>query len=237
MTCIIGVRCKDGVLLAGDTKVVRGSDISSEYKIFRHAGLEIVYGCSGATALVDTLIEEIDIALNKTANDEPIIKTWRDFKFALEDIMEWLFKRYNQRDPSIFIDVFVGYKPTNMPAQLWHFYPHGISEEIKGFEIIGSGKPYAMPFIKSLYRSEITLQEMTIVSCYTLGLLNEIQVDYSVGGYPQIVWLKDNKKNKREKYIIQLDDQSILKILDSLRPENGGLADQLWRLFTFNQEK
>lgn len=234
-TCIIGVRCKDGVLLAGDTKVLRGADISYEFKIKPLYGLDLIYGSSGTTAMMDVVVEQINIALNRTEGNEPIIKTWYDFKLALEDIMNWTFNRYNPRDKNVFTDVLVGFKPQKAPAELWHFYPKGISQEIKKFDIIGSGEPYAMPFIKSLYYPEMSLNDMTWVTAFTLDLLDEIQVDYTIGGYlPQVVLMKDKKKKKDKDHIYQVNVEGILK---SLRQENGNLSDNLWNALTIQQEK
>jgi 20S proteasome alpha/beta subunit len=190
MTLIIGVRCKDGVVLAGDRKVMRGAECSEEKEIFEVFNNFIV-GYSGLTALLDKFMSEINDYLNN--NDD---STWGEFVPYLEDSVVDIFERYKDRlaniGSGVELDVLYCAKMTDDHATLCHIPNYGISEEIKSFHIIGCGYPYALPFMKSLYYPEITMDEAIKLCTCILQLIDKFNVNVYVGGIPQIVIIPDN---------------------------------------------
>ncbi len=52
MTCIIGAKCKDGILLGADTREAKGRSISYKSKIIGLETIPIVYASSGTTGLI-----------------------------------------------------------------------------------------------------------------------------------------------------------------------------------------
>lgn len=224
MTCIIGARCKNGVLIAGDTQVLRGRSIEQQEKIIKLNEIPVVYAYSGTTALMDNFLKKVQelLILNKKIRNE------REdvFKEKLEDIVFQIFNRYTRRTPDHTLDVFVGYKSPEHIAGLYHIYPDGVSENVV-FDIIGSGEPYVRPFIDSLYYEDISLNDMTLICFYVLGLMDELRVDVSIGGTPQIVWIKDGTT---EDEILQLDYNSVETEIENLK--NGkSLSNRLWNIF------
>ncbi len=238
MTCIIGARCKDGVLLAGDTRILRGHKISHQYKILQPHEIPVVYASSGATGLMDTFLKRVEVLLAAISKGELKLESMDMFKEKLEDTILEIHNRYMHRNPSLVLDVFVGYKSLEDKAGLYHVYPFGFSEDVKEFDIIGSGRPYVLPLIQSLYQPDITLNEMSSVCCYILGLINELQIDASVGGLPQIVWIKDNKE-KGENGFLQWDDESVKKVIEGFKNEDNKykLSNVLWNIFPTRQEE
>ena len=226
MTCIISARCHDGVLLAGDTRVMRGFKISRQNKIISPHKIPYVYASSGTVALMDVFIQKVGELISDMNAKKVEIKNANEFKEKLEDIVSEIYNRYTSREPNAILDVFVSYSPiNNIPAVLYHIYPKGFSENVTEFDIIGSGKPYVLPFIQSAYHAEITVDEMTDVCCYVLGLMDELQIDITVGDLPQIVVIKDIA----EKKIVQLDDKTVLKKINQYteRNNNESLSDAL----------
>ena len=73
MTCIIGARCKDGVLLAGDKRIRRGVSIYDQEKIFKIGNVPIVYAYSGTTALMDTFLKKVDeLLVSEKEQESPL---------------------------------------------------------------------------------------------------------------------------------------------------------------------
>lgn len=230
MTCIIGARCKDGVLLAGDTRILRGLSIVQQEKIIKLNEIPVVYAYSGTTALMDNFLKSVNKLL---ISDEKIKNERGDvFREKLEDIVFQIFNRYTRRTPDHVLDVFVGYRSPELIAGLYHIYHDGVSENVS-FDIIGSGEPYVRPFIESLYYENIDLNDMTLISCYVLGLMDELGVDISVGGTPQIVLIKDKSTDNE---ILQLDYDEVKREIEKLK--NGkSLSNRLWNIFPTRQEE
>lgn len=236
-TCIIGLRCKDGILLAGDTRMTRGTKLSHQPKIIQPHQIPIVYASSGTTALMDNFLNRVNFLLYQVQNKSVKIDTLEEFKERLEDIVFEIYERYTERTPEHLLDVFVGYKTPDSLAGLYHIHSDGVSENVVDYDIIGSGEPYAMPFIQSIYYPDITLFDSTLIVCFVLSLIDELQLDYSVGGLPQIVWIID-VTGKKEPNIVQVPDDQILEILNSFRENEGkSLSYNLWNIFTRSQEK
>ncbi len=161
-----------------------------------------------------------------------------EFKNKLEDISFDINKRHSQRTPEHAIDVFMGYKLSNhQEAGLYRIYPDGVSERVVKYDIIGTGEPYVKPFIESLYYRDITLQEMTVVVVYVLGLIDELQLDYTVGGLPQIIWIK-NETEGNEHPLLQVYDDGEGGIKEALNKfkVNGKLSNKLRETFNLPVE-
>ena len=89
MTLIIGILCKDGVMLEGNRRVIRGTKQSEEKKII-HSLPHFIVGYSGATSLMDKSLSNINnYLINGDKN-----KKWEDFAFFLEDSDAELKKQY-----------------------------------------------------------------------------------------------------------------------------------------------
>lgn len=188
MTLIIGIRCIDGVVLAGDRRVMRGTECSEERKIIS-IDSDFVIGYSGATCLMDKFLFKI----NSYLNDPDTSKLWVDFAEILEDSVADLRNKYIQRIEDVSFDVLYCGKMIPNHASLYHIYNSGFSEEIKTFYIIGHGQPHALPFLKAAYYPEITINEAIKLASFVLHLIDKCNVDILVGGKPQIVLIPDNK--------------------------------------------
>lgn len=195
MTLIIGARCIDGVILAGDRRVLRGTEYSEEKKIIQPFK-NFVVGASGISGLMDKFLNEMNLYLNSPHDNQ---LTWREFSYFLEDLATNLFERYNSRLERLqeaevggfAFDTLFGFKEYSDHASLYHMYGNGFSAEVKKFDIIGHGQPHALPFLKTLYRQNITMEEMIKLCVFILKLIDEEKIDLSVGGKPQIYKIPD----------------------------------------------
>jgi len=196
MTCIIGINCVDGIVLASDQRILRGTEYSDEPKIVE-AFQNFLIGASGLTGIRDKFIFEMQLFLN-IPRDERI--SMREFLLGIEDITFKLYERYEKRlhisdsaDIGAYhFDALMVYKQFENRATLSHMYSTGFSTNVNKFDVIGHGRPSALPFIKALYHESRTMNEMSKVAAFTLSLLDEAQIDLSVGGDPKIFNLPDN---------------------------------------------
>jgi 20S proteasome alpha/beta subunit len=214
-TCIIGIVCKDGVVLAGDRKVLRGAECSFEPKISEPFP-GFVVGASGISGLMDKFLYQTHVFLNSAEAKEKKYG-WKEFLETLEDITYSLFKRYDARlsvNEQVEVgacdfDVLIGCKEYQNKAKLYRLYRNGFSSEIKRFDIIGHGYPYALPFVKALYKDELNMTQAVKISGFALKLIDEANIDLTVGGEPQIWMIPDDEKQQPR----ELAKEEVNKIL------------------------
>jgi hypothetical protein len=196
---------------------MRGAECSFEPKI-SEPFKGFVVGASGISGLMDKFLQEMNVWLS-----DPELKKkslgWREFLYGLEDIAWGLFQRYDQRlsvqeDVEIGacdFDVLIGCKEYLDKAKLYHLYRNGFSNEVKGFDIIGHGYPYALPFIKTLYRDDLKMSQAVKISAFALKLIDEANIDVTVGGEPQI-WQVPHRETDETRELTKDEVDRILGI-------------------------
>jgi len=223
LTCIIGIRCIDGVVLAGDQRVLRGTEYSNEKKIIQ-AFPGFVLGASGLVGLMDKFLYQMR-EWQKSDEATKIPYSWWQFLNVLEDITTTLFARYGQRlgaEEEIQVgafdfDVLCGCKEFKDKATIYHLYRNGFAQEVKTFDIIGHGTPHALPFIKTLYNQKRKMQDMAKVAAFTLKLIDEEKIDLTVGGSSQVYLIPDIGDYGSEK---ELTEQETSNLLNNVSPSD-----------------
>jgi 20S proteasome alpha/beta subunit len=197
MTCIIGAVCRDGVVLVGDRRIIRGSEILSKDKIRPiQTYPNTVVALSGTAILMDYFISDVnDIPsrVHGVMGDKEILK-------SIENVNASLYDRYYQRiitAREIYdLDVLLCYKvQDNQPPKLLNINITGVGQMVNTFYIIGHGRPYVTPFIKTKYCNKpdtITMNEIATVGVFAIKLIEKQSIDWSVGGNPQIWKLPNN---------------------------------------------
>ena len=207
VTCIIGIKCVDGVVLAADRKVLRGRECSLEKKL-RELFPNFIIGESGLTGAMDKFIHETGAYL---ASGEAASKDYWSFINKLEDISNDLFNRYSPRFANDVVsdeytfDVLFGCKPIQDQASLFHMYCNGFAQEVKTFDIIGSGQDHVLPFIKAM-------RDMAKVAAFSLKLVDEASIDVTVGGEPQIFLMPNNGGTH------ELSKEEVDQLLNNISP-------------------
>ncbi len=187
MTLVIGIKCVDSVILAGDRKVMRETECLEEKKIVSPFE-NFVLGYSGHTVYMDYLISRISDYSN-IPNEK---KAWKDFCNFLEDSTYELNKKYESRMNNLSFDTLFSVKLRTNSAYLFHLHIGGYRQKVKNFDIIGHGAPYALPFLRAVYSPEITMDQVIKLCIFILKLIDKCDVDTTVGGKPQIYQIPDN---------------------------------------------
>jgi 20S proteasome alpha/beta subunit len=194
MTCMIGAVCKDGVVFIGDRKIIRGYEILSQDKIIQvQAYPNTVVALSGASELMDYFVSDVNNIPRRLQRNE-ITMGDKGLLGLMEDINFNLYNRYSPRfiaARAVYdFDVLLCSKAhDNQSYTLVNIYQTGVSRQINTFEIIGHGRPYVTPFIKTKYCNNpdtITMDEIATVGVFAIKLVEKQSMDWSVGGEPQI---------------------------------------------------
>jgi 20S proteasome alpha/beta subunit len=215
LTIILGARCKDGVLIAADRRVVRGTEYEEEEKIFTPVE-GVVAAASGLTGIMDKFLKAVEAGATAAR-----VQSLDEVISGIEDVAAGLRDRYEKRleeEGKGFLEVLVGglRNLSTGEAELYHVLPQGYTEKVKRYLVIGHGEPYAKPFVKALYRDDIVCEEMVRISIFAILVIERLELNSTVGGKPQIYTITDNQKP------IQLDvEPNIRGVYEILKREKG----------------
>ena len=186
LTLIIAGRCKDGVVIVADRRTMRGTEHSEEKKI--HEYYNVVTAFAGLTGLKDKFLEMVEGVLRGTR-----ALTLSEAIVGIEDTMCMISNRYKERlkGNAGIVALLSGLKNlTSGRAFLYHVFSEGYTEEIN-FLCIGHGAPYATCLAHDLYRPDLTMEKMAEIGIFVVSWVEN--VDSSVGGIPDVVFIKDEK--------------------------------------------
>ncbi len=186
LTYILGARCTDGIVLVGDRRITRGGgSIEYEDKIFSDVR-DVVIGASGVVGLFDKFREQISVV----AASNPDVET-ADFIRQVEGIVYSLNNEYRSRGGSI--DLLVAYGRI-MHGQLQYITRNGIAEEVRRYEVLGSGGPYGAYLLRAMWRPTLTMKQAAVLGALIVRHIEDNDLDEAVGvgkTKPQIWFVPD----------------------------------------------
>ena len=140
MTYIISARCREGVVLVGDQKILRGNVASHKEKLTQVLSV-VIMGGAGASGLTERFSDEIQAQVqagNITSSDQLL-------QFV-EDRSIQLSQTYASRVGHF--EILIGMRAGPI-AQLFNIITQsGFAEPIKEYIAIGSGVPYGSFLLK-----------------------------------------------------------------------------------------
>lgn len=208
-TLIIGVRGKDGIVLGADTKTVRGQETDYEEKVKSIITIHkapIVFAGAGAVGVIEDFIEIFEKTL-RTNLREGKIASLLTIKVIAENLVAKAEERYGPKlgQPPLHF-IFGGLSELNTgEARLYEIGSPGYGEKIKYCSLVGHGSPYARTIAKYLFpRSKgvvpLSCKEIVPRIATCIYWIRE-EIDDSVGGEPQIVYISDkNPEIKHGRY-------------------------------------
>jgi len=168
-TTTIGVVCKDGVILASDTRVTMGYYVAHKsgkkvYKIDDHIGMTIAGTVADAQKVVDILTA--NAKLYKINMNRPI-----PISAAARLIANLLF---SARYIPFATQVLIGGVDESGP-RVFNLDPFGSLTEEK-FVSTGSGSPLAYGVLEDKYKEDVTIEELlpTIVKAVSSAMKRDI---------------------------------------------------------------
>jgi len=206
MTCIIGIRCKDGVVIVADKRVVKGEEIEDNACKIIDTGMGLV-AYSGLTGLTED--EFIPALINRA--ERLRVMTIRELKKAVEEAVFEVYDEYRRRignDAGIYCFLAGLENITSGKAVLYKVYPEGYAEIITRYEATGSGHVFARPFLKAMYTPQLTIEQGVVLGTFIIMTIEKLGLDRNVGGGVDIGIVKDSDKvQEGEKAIEIFDDE------------------------------
>jgi 20S proteasome alpha/beta subunit len=201
-TLLVGVRGKDGIVLGGDTKVIRGGETDCETKVKQLpiGTAPVIFASAGAIGVIEDFVEIFEKTLNHNFAERKI-NSLLSIKIIAEDLVEKADQRYGPRlqEPSIHFILGGLSNLTNGKAVLYEIGFPGFGQKIKYSTFVGHGSPYARTVGKYLFPRDnktgtVSLKCNEIVDriAFNIHWVGE-DIDNYVGKDCQIVYILDDK--------------------------------------------
>jgi 20S proteasome alpha/beta subunit len=221
MTCIIGGKCIDGVVLVADRKVIcNNGGVESREKIFKDYH-PFVVASAGSTLSFDNFRREARELAQKslghydekqefeyipfnpknisgitirypTETSYPVIHLFR----YLEELGAIVKKRKQETKADIYtFEVLVASRTDTNETYLGYIDEHGTMNDMHEYIIIGSDKTSDSLFLKPLWNSDMKMKEFAELAYFIIKYVDRFKTDNTVGleGEKPLVWLIPNK--------------------------------------------
>lgn len=211
MTCIIGGKCKDGVVLIGDKKIINEVTNQAEYEeklfIFEKDNFyyPIVVGSSGTVGLYDKFkteaIESLEEIRSPGFDSRGFDKGFDThvsgmiYSYSSEvngtnkevildpylERLEDIIKKYKKRYIGERFDVLFAAQVKFKGAVLRYISENGLSEDMDKFKVIGSGEVAASVFLKAINPNNVSMREFAKWGFFIIRYIEEYGIDNMVG--------------------------------------------------------
>lgn len=203
MTYILGARCKDGVVLVGDTKVTidGGSDSSYGKKITTPFPNAVVMGAAGAGGFYkdfqNRIIKEVfETEINKGKQCFELTRI-EGFSILIGKVLKDM-NEYYVRERNIFLNnlqILCATRINDSKSQLHLFNPLGFPEPITQYKPIGHGASYGKLFLKNIWKSSMGMEQTAKLGLFVIKCIQDLNLDTKVGYdgeyLPQVFYIPD----------------------------------------------
>ena len=226
LTTIVGIKCKDGVVLSSDSQAsgerIKSLGVSKIFKINENIG----FGCAGKEIHIKKLVKEIE----KRIKDNTKIVNKDDFKNELESIVIDLHRinivekasnmGYPPRNDLFDVGAILGAKMNNDYYLFSLDVPAGEVDEIEDFSMEGSGSLFALLVLRQQERivkaTKRSFSELDLGLAIWIGVLviNEVKnIEVFTGGDTQVIYIDKDGYNQIPDYNIKVNYQKVINWL------------------------
>jgi|ERR671918_1724248 20S proteasome alpha/beta subunit len=181
MTLIIAARCTDGVVIAGDRKIVdlaTRDPIGYIPKLFG-ALRNVIFGYAGSEDMFHVFLRYIvgDLVILR---DDPQRYTNNNLVEKLSIAMHMLKKIRNRQDFALEIMIARQF-PNNGRSDLFVLNSHGIYDPVTEWSMIGKGELIARSLVRNNWKTNMEMKEFAELSYCIIKYIEEKKLDDSVG--------------------------------------------------------
>jgi 20S proteasome alpha/beta subunit len=187
VTLIIGIRCRDGVVIGSDRKVIRGGEAEYSNKVF--VINNVALAVEGLTGIRDDFLYLLNIELERRRGVDSLY----EMKVIAEDIVASLAERYRERireESPIGVLMAGREQLTQGRAMLYYIHGVGYGESVEML-CSGHGGPYATTLAKFLLDKNLDCNENARRAAFIISWVAE-DVDITVGGDPEVAIVLDS---------------------------------------------
>lgn len=207
MTLIIGVKCREGIVIGSDSLETFGTGIEQEVSNkIEHLATDALIASAGAVGLIQLIKEKLRISWESVQTEDDVYRArivlqelvWSEVKRAMDHASE--AQEYLQEDliPTVLTGSVIAF-PLKGAAVLLRINEIGQSYEVScdsPFVSIGSGDFQADPFLAFVKRvvwhnrQPLAIEDGVLGVLWTLQHVIEVNGGLGVGGSPVIATLQ-----------------------------------------------
>ena len=226
MTVVIGINCRDGIIIACDSQVEfhRGAPVKrmNANKIYKLNG-DIAIAGAGMVVFIEKavnnlrrIIEKKEEVTHKKLSLEEIVDIAEGVMLDLHKVYDIDRERYLRSDIKFkegqeFVNVHImmgGVDKESAKNHLYSLYKDGIAEPVSDYATAGSGAPYAEYLLSKYYFPDITLNTGKKLGIYIIKETEKI--DPNVGGSVNIVSIDKTGYHG-------MDEKEVINIYEDIR--------------------
>lgn len=197
MTYVLGVRCSDGVVLIGDTKMTVNNGINEKFGDKITGELTgVLTGFSGLRDQFEPFrsqLRELRRNSQKHFTPDTILK-------SVKDIFRSLYSQYGNR---FNLELLVGISRADLgeKSMLYYFHDDGLYQHIDNdYKAIGA-EPYGEIYLKQLWTQKMNMDQTAELGYFIVRYIEKFRLDLTVGTggdrpHPQAHFIPDEKPSE-----------------------------------------
>jgi 20S proteasome alpha/beta subunit len=198
MTYVLGVRCSDGVVLIGDTKMTVNNGINEKFGDKITGELTgVLTGFSGLRDQFEPFrsqLRELRRNSQKHFTPDTVLK-------SVKDIFRSLYSQYGNR---FNLELLVGISRADLGEKsiLYYFHDDGLYQHIDNdYKAIGA-EPYGEIYLKQLWNQEMNMDQTAELGYFIVRYIEKFRLDLTVGTggdrpHPQVRFIPDEKPSEQ----------------------------------------
>jgi len=222
MTCIIGGKCKDGVVLISDRKITY-VDKPSEFRNKLHRDYyPIVTGGAGGSKVYENFRHKLLPQLQSVQWKEiqvsgiiPMYSSNENNFFNYQNRISQIVVEVNTGEPDEYkTELLTAIQLSSGDAILTYITKDGYPTNGQLYRSIGTGAQFSYVFLKPFYdnEKEITMFKLARLGYFAIRFIGDFNIDDGVGGKPQF-WCVPNtgglfNDEDRQNWVEQFERES-----------------------------
>ena len=232
MTYILGARCKDGIVLVGDTKItIDGGSDSSYGKKITMPVMNIVMGAAGIGGLYkdfqNRIVKEVFETQKNKEKTCAELTTISGFSILVGKVLKDM-DNYYSNNRYIFqnnLSILCAMRINVLKPELYMFNTYGYPDPITQPKSIGRGAPYGKVFLKPIWKSDMNMLQTAQLGIFIIKYIQKLNLDNTVGYdneyLPQVFLIPDvpNQQQIAKFPIEELSKTQIDTLIKKIDPE------------------
>lgn len=218
-TLIIALKCRDGVVMASDGRIVILDEYHQARKIFK-ISRNLVVGAAGSIGAIHENIESLNGVSGSLNNcsDRNIIAE------RINQVYARNMRMYGELlGREAFMERFGGDMLICDGSDIYRFLTDGFPEPSDPYECIGSARPYGQSILRDLYEENLDMERAKELAVYVI--LQTIRISRDVGEPIQIAEIPKNSEAK------VFEDSEVRDVVERINGRQKTLS-KVWELLS-----
>jgi 20S proteasome alpha/beta subunit len=225
MTLIVALKCKDGVVIASDGRIIIADEYREAQKIHKISRCLIV-GAAGSVGVTEKVVERLN-GVNGTLNNV-------SDRNLIEERINEVYRRhtslygqaYSSREE--FESVFGGEMLVCDTNAIYKFFMNGYPEPCSDYECAGSARPYGLSILRDFYERDLEMERAKELAVYVI--LQAMQISRDVGEPIQMAVLPNNSEAS------VLPNNEVREVVERINGRQQFLRE-IWKLISKDPDK